>query len=220
MTMISPALMLLAQAAEPCKQAAAEGSLSDVAKLLFGAPVTFVTAAIGFYVSQIILYSRTRSTLLVALKEEATTAKNAVAHMLTCVRVTLPEAEAIAKESAQGPISFETLNKLYSGWIIYVPTYSLIDTTSKMKRWSATETEKQIRTIIRYFDRWSTVSLYEKSYSAAHAKLVELTAKAHDPNERTRIREAASQVHECLSMLVEKSQELLNAAREVEELKV
>ena len=213
-------MVLLSTALEPCKQSVSEGALSDVAKLLLGAPVMFVTAAVGFYVSQVILYWRTRTTMLIALKEEAKTAMNAVSHMLVGVKETLPHAEVISKGAAQGSIPFQTLNKLYSGWIIYVPTYSLIDTTSKMKRWSGKETEKQIHTVIRYFDRWSTVAVVERSYSAAHAKLVELTAKAHDPNERTRIQEAASQVHECLGMLVEKSQELLDAARDVEQLKV
>ena len=62
--------------------------------------------------------------------------------------------------------------------------------------------------------------MVEKSYSAAHAKLVELSSKIDDPKERTRIRETASQVHECLEQLAKKSQELLDAAREVEQLKI
>lgn len=203
---------------DPCADAAKSGTMDDLTKLVLGALFTVGTGAVGFHISQAILYRRTRRALLIGLKEEATTAKRAVAHMLTGVRETVPDAEAVVKAVKGGQLPFELLNKLYSGWIIYAPAYSLVDTVTKITRWNKKLSERQIHVVIAYFDLWSTVSVIEKSYSAAHAKLVGLSSKIKDPKERTRIEETASQVHECLSHLAEKAQNLLDAAREVEGL--
>jgi hypothetical protein len=214
------ATVLTGSADDPCVAITKPGTLDDLTKIFVGAIVTVLAGAIGFHVSQVILYRRTRRTLLIALKEEAVTAKRAVVHMLTGVQETVPAAAAIVKSVEDGTLPFELLNKLYSGWIIYVPAYSMIETVAKLTRWDKKLSEKQIHVVIAYLDLWSVVSVVERSYSASHAKLVELSSKIDDDKERTRIRETASQVHECLSQLADKAQRLLDAAREVEKLQI
>lgn len=201
----------------PCTQPP-PSALDDTTKLLAAAILAVITGVIGFVVGQVILYRRTRIALLVGLRIEAITAKEAVTQLLVVAKAKIPSAEAVTEAVAQGKLTFEHLNALPSGFMLYAPTYSVIDTVSKMKRLSAKKTERDIQTVIRYLDRWGTVALVERSYSEAHARLVELSSKIGEESERARIRETADQVKCCLVELVARFEKLLNAAREVEAL--
>lgn len=173
-------------------------------RLLGGVLGGLLVSPLGYVVNDLIGRRLARRRLLVALRKEATGAREAVGHMQRDISETIPVAEKIFDDVKEGRLSFEDLNQLFSGWIVYVPAYPLIETITKLH-------DAEINPVIRYFDVWNQVAAMEKSYSLAHAKLVELSSKIEDKNERTRICETASQVRGCLRQLINSASRLIDA---------
>jgi hypothetical protein len=186
----------------------AELSIADaLLRLLGGALGAAVLLPIAFVVNDWIGRTLARARLAAALRKEIEGAKAAVANMQRDITDTVPRAEKIVEDVKYGRLQFEDLHELFSGWVIYVPQYPLVETVTKMR-------SSDVGSLIRYFDLWNRVASYEKAYSAAHAKLVELSDQV--AKQPVRCRETASQVRGCLKQLILSAEELQNAAEELE----
>jgi hypothetical protein len=161
-----------------------------------------VNDAVGRILARLRLYA--------ALRVEIHGGRDAVSNMQAEITETVPRAETIVDTiGKQQTLSFDDLHHMYSGWFIYVPSYALVDTVTKMRA-------GDVGPMIRYLDLWSQVAAFEKSYSTAHAKLVELADKIGE--QPIRCHETACQMRGCLRRLVTVAEELQNAADALEQV--
>jgi hypothetical protein len=184
--------------------------MSDAQKLLAGALVSLAFLPFGFLVNDAVGRVLARLRLYAALRVEIQGGRAAVSSMQQGITETVPRAETIVDNIGNHQkLSFDDLHHMYSGWFIYVPSYALVDTVTKMRA-------EDVGPMIRYLDLWSQVAAYEKSYSAAHAKLVELADKIDE--QPIRCHETACQMRGCLKRLVTVAEELQNAADALEKV--
>jgi hypothetical protein len=177
-------------------------------RLVGGALGSAILLPAGFLLNDAIGRVLARVRLYTALRKEIAGGRAAVGDMQRDITETVPRADKIVDDvGTKKALSFEDLHFMFSGWVIYVPTYTLVDTVTKMR-------SDDVGLAIRYFDLWNQVAAYEKSYSAAHAKLVELADKIGE--QPIRCHETACQMRGCLRRLVISAEELQNAAEALE----
>ncbi len=164
----------------------------------FVLPLSLTVFLVSLLYVGYLLYSSGRQTKdtpkFTYLKAEAITSTTAIKDCLE----RLPkqeEATAIVEGVKAKNLSFEVLDALPSGWVLFPPNLPLNTLEDEL-------TEEEFKGVISYADAWHRVLRFERHYAAYYDKLVDLTSKLKDPNYDLCILETAVQVRGSLRQLV------------------
>lgn len=153
-----------------------------------------------------------RRRLLNALVLETTTARKAIKNVMANIP-TREDTHAVRDRMADKakPLTFDDLDKLPGGWVLFSPSFSYGDVITKLQK-------QEAEAVIEYLDAWHRLMEYERRYVAYYSKLLDATTCVGKLENSIQVRELASLTAGTIEAILNKLKELARVGYKLEQV--